>query len=147
MGIDGETKVLWVSHIIELVNQYTIFPIRRVGDMEVDIDGGQNYRWFWNFQNHGWDGPYPTLLGINQAFSNNVIVKLKNRNMSFETKDLIGIVPFDLNEGEQFTKPTDNNAQSSILENISNITTHREDYLTSTIDGELTWRIIHSYDT
>jgi len=34
--------------------------------------------------------PYPTLLGINSAFNNNVVLNLKKRHMSFETDTLQG---------------------------------------------------------
>jgi hypothetical protein len=41
----------------------------------------------------------------------------------------------------------DEDAQSSIIENIYKITGHREDYVNPTVDGELSWRSMKSYDT
>jgi hypothetical protein len=37
-------------------------------------------------------------------------------------------------------------AQSSIIKNIYQITRHEEDYINPRIYGELSWRSIHSYD-
>jgi hypothetical protein len=40
----------------------------------------------------------------------------------------------------------DDDAWSSVIENIYNITGCREDYINPTADGELSWRSIKSYD-
>jgi hypothetical protein len=67
--------------------------------------------------------------------------------MSFEIDTLHVIVPLDPNEGNIYNDPMNEDAQSSIIENIYNITGHKEDYVNPTVDGELSWRSVHSYDT
>jgi hypothetical protein len=67
--------------------------------------------------------------------------------MSFETDTLRIIAPLDPNEGDIYNDPVNEDAQSSIIENIYNITGHMEDYVNPTVDGELSWRSVCSYDT
>jgi hypothetical protein len=50
-------------------------------------------------------------------------------------------------EGDLYNEPVDEDARSSVIENISNITGHREDYINPTIDGELNCRSVKYYDT
>jgi len=38
-------------------------------------------------------------------------------------------------------------AYSSVIENIYQITRHREDYINPSTGGELSWRCVKSYDT
>jgi hypothetical protein len=67
--------------------------------------------------------------------------------MSFETKTLLMIAPLDPNEGEMYNEPTDEDAWNSIIMNIYKITGCREYYANPTVDGELSWRSMESYDT
>jgi hypothetical protein len=48
---------------------------------------------------------YPTLLGIDLAFSDSIVVDLKKRHMKFEGYGLRVIAPLDPDEGQQYTKP------------------------------------------
>jgi hypothetical protein len=76
--------------------------------------------------------PYPALLGIHYDFDNNAVLNLKKRHMSFETNTLLVIAPLDLNEGDKYNQPLDEDAQSFIIENIYNIIKRREDYINPT---------------
>jgi hypothetical protein len=91
--------------------------------------------------------PFPSLLGIDWVFENNVVLNLKRRHMSFEMNNVCVIVPLDWVEGDRYNELVNEDVQSSIIENIYNIIGHKEDYVNSTIDGELSWRIFFSYDT
>jgi hypothetical protein len=66
--------------------------------------------------------PYPALLGIDWAFENNTVLNLKKRQMSFETYNLHVITSLDPNEGDMYNEPVNEDAHSSIIENIYNIT-------------------------
>jgi hypothetical protein len=83
--------------------------------------------------------PYPALLSIDCAFNNNTILNLKKRQMSFEIGTLHMIAPLDLNEGDRYNEPVDEDVQSSIIENIYKIIGNRVDYINPTVDGELSW--------
>jgi hypothetical protein len=85
--------------------------------------------------------PYPALLGIDWAFDNNAMLNLKKRHMSFEIDTLHVITPLDLNEGDRYNEPMDEDEQSSVIENIYKITWCREDYINPIADGELSWQV------
>jgi len=73
--------------------------------------------------------PYPAFLGIGWAFDNNVILNLKQRQMSFEKDTLRVVSPLDPTKGDIYNKIVNEDAQSSIIENIYNITECKEDYV------------------
>jgi hypothetical protein len=75
------------------------------------------------------------------------MLNLKQWKMSFETDTLHIIASLDPNEGDKYNEPMDEDAQSSIIENIYNIMGHKEYYVNPTTNGELSWRSVHSYDT
>jgi hypothetical protein len=50
--------------------------------------------------------PYPTLLGLDWAFDNKVIINLKTRKMTFYLGEYRVITPLDPFEAERFVKPT-----------------------------------------
>ena len=60
--------------------------------------------------------PYPTLLGIDWAFDENVMLNLKKRKILFEAHTLHVIVPLDSYEGDKYNKPINKDSQSSIIE-------------------------------
>jgi hypothetical protein len=80
------------------------------------------------------------------VFDNNVILNLKQRQMSFEMDTLCVISSLDLTKGDKYNEPVNEDVQSSIIENIYNITGCKEDYVNLQLDGELSWRSICSYD-
>jgi len=77
---------------------------------------------------------YPTLLGIDWAFDNNVMLNLKKRKMSFETNTPCMVVPLDPYEGDRYNDIMDEYAWSLVIENIYKIMGQREDYINSTTD-------------
>lgn len=67
--------------------------------------------------------------------------------MPFEIDMLCMIAPLYLNESVRYNEIVNEDVQSSIIENIYQITGCREDYINSIIDGELSWRSVKSYNT
>jgi hypothetical protein len=67
--------------------------------------------------------------------------------MYFETNTLHVIVPIDLNEYNKYNDPVNEDEKRYIIENIYQIIQRREDYINPTVDGDLTWRSVKSYDT
>jgi hypothetical protein len=57
------------------------------------------------------------------------------------------IALLDPNEGDRYNKPIYEDARSSVIENICKITGYMEYYVNPTVDGELSWRRVKSYDT
>jgi hypothetical protein len=91
--------------------------------------------------------PHSTLLGIDWAFDNNVVLNLKKRQMSFETDTLHMVAPLDPYEGDQYNDPMDEDVQSYVVENIYKITQYREYHINPTTYGDLIWRSVKSYDS
>ena len=91
--------------------------------------------------------PYPTLLGIDWAFDNNVVLNLKKKHVSFKTNSLCVITPLDPNEGDKYNELVHEDAQILVIENIYKIIRCREDYVNPLANGELIWRSMKSYDT
>ena len=50
--------------------------------------------------------PYPTFLGLDWAFDNQAIIKLKTRKMTFESGKYRGISPLYPSEAKIFVDPT-----------------------------------------
>jgi hypothetical protein len=105
--------------------------------VEVNIEGVRTKANFEVIEIMDESDPYPALLGIDWTFDNNVVLNLKKRNMSFEIDTLHMVAPLDPYEGNQYNEPVDEDAHSSVIENIYKITRCKEDYINPTIDGEL----------
>jgi hypothetical protein len=141
----GRPNLVWSPIQLRLANQYRIYPIGQLEQVEVNIEGVKTKAYFEVIEIMDDSDPYPALLGIDWEFDNNVMLNLKKRKMYFEM-DTLCDVPLDLNEGDRYNEPVNEDAQSSIIENIYQITGHREDYINPTVDGELSWRSVKSYD-
>jgi len=57
--------------------------------------------------------------------------------MTIERNTLHVVAPLDAYEYDKYNELVDEDAHSSIIENICKITSHREDYINPTIDGYL----------
>jgi hypothetical protein len=62
-----------------LANQYKIYPIGHLEQVEVNIEGVKTKVDFEVIEIMDESDPYPTLLGIDWAFDNNVVLNLKKR--------------------------------------------------------------------
>jgi hypothetical protein len=90
--------------------------------------------------------PYLALLGIDWAFNINVVLNLKKNKMSFETDMLHMVSPLDPYEDDRYNELVDEDVEISVIENIYRITGYREEYINPTLDGELSWLSVKSYD-
>jgi len=50
--------------------------------------------------------PYPTLLGLDWMFENQIIINLKTKKMTFESGEYRVIAPLVPSEGERLLEPT-----------------------------------------
>jgi hypothetical protein len=122
----GKPSLVWSPIQLQLENQYRIYPIGRLEQVEVNIEGVKMKDDFEVIEIMDDSDPYPALLGIDWAFNNNAVLNLKKRQMSFETDTLHVITPLDPNEGDRYNEPVDEDAWRSIIENIYKITGHRK---------------------
>jgi hypothetical protein len=66
----------------------------------MNIDGLRNMAYFEVVEIVDDSVPYPTLMGLEWVFDNQVIINLKKREMIFEVGDLKVTAPLDPSEGK-----------------------------------------------
>jgi hypothetical protein len=143
----GKPNLVWSPIQLRISNQYRIYLIARLQQVEVNIDGVKTKADFEVIEIMDDSDRYIDLLGIDRAFDYNVVLNLKQQNMSFETNTLRLIVPLDPNEGNRYNDLVNEDAESSIIKKIYNITRCKQDYVSPIVDNEPSWRCVHSYDT
>jgi hypothetical protein len=134
----GKPKLIWSRVQLRLANQHKIVPIGRFTGVHVDIDGVRSVADFEVIEIADDSQPYPTLMGLEWAFDNHVIINLKRRGMIFEVGDLKVTTPLDLIEGKRYIEPTRGNN----IDNMYNMIVWMEYYVNPTADGALIWRSI-----
>lgn len=83
--------------------------------------------------------PYPTLLGIDWAFDNQVIFNLKKRQIIVEGGDIRVIAPLDLWERDCYVDLVKGELSREDLDNIYNVIKRQEDYVNLTANKLLSW--------
>jgi hypothetical protein len=71
-----------------------------------------------------------------------VIIKLKTRNMTFESGEYKVIAPLDPSEDEIFVEPTCLDLEE--INQLYRTTARTDNYINPTVDGLLSWRRIMS---
>jgi hypothetical protein len=79
----GKPKLVWLTVHLRLASQHKIIPIERLVGVHVNIDGLQNIANFEVITIVDNNQSYPTFLGMDWAFENNVIINLKKRDIIF----------------------------------------------------------------
>jgi hypothetical protein len=75
----GHPKMIWSPIKLRLVNQHNIVPVGRLTRVHVNIDGVCSVTYFKVIDIVYGSTPYPTILGLDWAFNNHVIIELKKR--------------------------------------------------------------------
>jgi hypothetical protein len=83
-----------------MANQQDVNPFGRLEHVPVDIDGVRTFANFEVIEIVDDNCPYPSLLGIDWAFNNSIVVYLKKRRMTFERDGLRVIAPLNPDEGQ-----------------------------------------------
>jgi hypothetical protein len=84
--------------------------------------------------------PYPTLLGLDWEFDNQMIIYLKKRNMVLKVEYLKVIAPLDPTGGKRYVEPT----KRKWIDNLYNMTAQMDDYVNPIDEGILSLRSIIS---
>jgi hypothetical protein len=130
-----------------MVNQYCIFPIGRMENVEVDVARFKMTVDFKVIEIMGDKEPYLALLGIDWEYENYVVIDLKRDTVTFDANGIKVVQSLDLYLGLRYTKLVDNNIESKFLDQLYTIRTMmRLDYINPTIDGYVSWRSIQSVD-
>jgi len=106
----------------------------------VNIDGVRSVALFEVIEIVDDSQPYPTLMGLEWAFDNQVIINLKRMEMIFEVEYLKVIAPLDPIEGKRYIE----RIRGNDIDNFYNMTAQMDDYVNSIADGALSWRSISS---
>jgi hypothetical protein len=90
-------------------NQYCIFLVARLEDVEVDVAGVKTIVDFEFIEIMGDEDPYPALLGIDWVYENYSIIDLKRDTMMFESYGAKVVHPLDPYMGPRYIELVDNN--------------------------------------
>jgi hypothetical protein len=101
---------------LRMANQYCIFPIGRLENVEIDVAGVKTVAYFEVIEIMGYKDPYPTLLGIDWDYDNYAMIDLKTNTMTFEADGIKVVQPLDPYVGRRYTEPTDNNMEGEDLD-------------------------------
>jgi hypothetical protein len=80
----GEPTLGYSPVQLKLTDQHKFLPIGRLKGVTVDLDGVCTKADFEVIEIVYGITPYPTLLGLDWAFNNHAIIKLKTRKITFE---------------------------------------------------------------
>lgn len=114
----GKPKKVWFPIQLRLENRYKIYPIGRLENVEVNIDGVKSKVDFEVIYIIDDTKPHLVLLGIDWDFYSLVILILKKSKMSSESKDIRVVVPLDPDEGERYVEPVGEDLNHVKLENF-----------------------------
>ena len=89
---------------LRLANQQRFIPLGRLSSVPVDLDGVRSLVDFEVIEIIDDSTPYPTLLGIDWEFENQMIINLKKKTMSFEGNGIWVIGPLDPTLGPNIKK-------------------------------------------
>jgi hypothetical protein len=102
----GEPTLGYSPVQLKLENQHRFLPIGRLKGVTVDLDGVPTKAKFKVIKIMDVTPPYPSLLGLDWAFDNQVIINLNTRKMTFELGEYRFIMLLDPSEEEIFVEPT-----------------------------------------
>jgi hypothetical protein len=136
----GKHNLVWSPVQLRLTNQHKIVPIGHLTGVPVNIDGVCNVEDFEVIEILDENQPYLALMILEWDFSNQVMIKLKKREMIFEVGELKVTAPLEPSEGKRYIDPPKGND----IDNLYNMTAWMDDYVNPTIDGELSRRSIIS---
>jgi hypothetical protein len=143
----GKPQLVYSPIQLRMENQYCIFPVGRMENVEIDVAGVKTTTDFEVIEIMGDKDPYPSLLRIDWAYENYAIIDLKRDTMTFEADGIKVVQPLDPCLGPRYTEPVDHNMESDALDQLYTITTGmRPDYINPTADGSVSWRSIQSAD-
>jgi hypothetical protein len=93
--LQGEPTLVYSPIQLKLSNKHRVIPIGRLKGILVDLDGVcimVNFEVIDIVDN---TTPYPTLLGLDWEFDNQIIINLKTRKFIFELGEYKVIAPLD----------------------------------------------------
>ena len=84
----GKPQLTYSPIQLIMANQYCIFPIGRLENVEIDVVGVKTIAYFKVIEIMGDKDPYSTLIGIDWAYENYALINPKKDTMTFEALDI-----------------------------------------------------------
>jgi hypothetical protein len=122
----GKPRLTYSPIQLRMENQYCIFPIGRLENVEINVAGVKTVADFEVIEIMGDKDPYPTLLGIDWAYDNYAVIDLKKDTMTFEAEGIKVVQPLDPYVGPRYTEPTNNNMEGEYLDQLYTVTLGQE---------------------
>jgi hypothetical protein len=111
----GKPRLTYSLIQLRMENQYCIFPIGILENVEIDAVRVKLVVDFEVIEIMGDKDPYPVLLGIDWAYDNYAIIELNKDTMTFEAEGIKVVQPLDPYVGPNYTKQTNNNMEGEYL--------------------------------
>jgi hypothetical protein len=102
-----KTRLMYSPIQLIMENQYCIFPISRLENMVIDFARVKTVDDYEFIEIMGDKDPYPSLLGIDWAYDNYVVIELKKDTMTFEAEGIKVVQPLDPYVGPRYMDPTE----------------------------------------
>jgi hypothetical protein len=118
----GKPRMAYSPIQLRMENQYYIFPIGRLENVEIDVVGVKTVADFKVIEIMGDKDPYPTLLGIDWAYDNYAVIDLKRDTMTFEVDGIKVVQPLDPYVGPRYTEPIENNMEGEDWDHLYIVT-------------------------
>lgn len=135
----GKPKLRYSPIQLKLANQQKVNPWGRLLNVPINIDGVQSLAYFEVIEIIDDNNLFPTLLGIDWAFDNLIVINLKKKQMTFEGHNIRVIAPLNPSSGPRYTKPIRTEDEAREIDDFYKKTTMQDDYINPTIDGMLSW--------
>jgi hypothetical protein len=126
-----------------MTNQYCIYPVGRMENVEVDLAGVKKTIYFEVIEIMGEKDLYPYLLGIEWAYDNYAVIDIKKELMTFEEDGMKVTQPLDPYQGPRYTDPAEENMEHYILDHVYILNKGKQAYyIIPNVDGSVSWRSI-----
>jgi hypothetical protein len=123
-----------------MVNQYCIYPIGRLQNVELYLAGVNTMAYFEVIEIMGGKDPYPALLGTEWDYEDFPIIDFKKEIMTFEEDGIKVTQPIDPYQFPRYMDPIEDNMEEDALDHLYTLTTRKkEDYINPTVDGLVSW--------
>jgi hypothetical protein len=143
----GKPQLTYSPIHLRMANQYFIFPIGRLENVEIDVTGVKTVAYFEVIEIMGDKDPYPALLGIDWDYENSAVIDINKYTMTFEANGIKVVQPLDPYVGPRYTETMKKKMEGEDLDHLYIlIIRKRQDYINPIADGSISWRIIQSVD-
>jgi hypothetical protein len=114
----GNPKLVYSPIQLCMAIQYCIYPIGRLQNVEVNLDGVKEIADFEVIEIIGEKDQYLALLDIDFAYENYVFIDLKKEIMNFEADGMKVNQPLDPYQGPLYTNLVDENMEHDFLDQL-----------------------------